>query len=261
MYQYLDKDSLLREHKEAEQKKLEQDKARKEEISKKLDQEIMTVRSEIEKNKDALHGLQSNRAFLLSLCPAKFLAERQQREAEKLKLLKNQWIGEHMANPALDYDIIFKTDDEIHEGVQMQFSFHGSTAPEQSNLKKTGPRDFSDHAKMKPKDWEHAFDTLFQLHLINVPNDFYSDKLYFRNTKELEDMFNKLELDNLQMIHQQQELEESYEDLLFKEERLHREMQSLYDEQNKARVELIAKIDASNAILHSLRRKTTDGLL
>ena len=29
----------------------------------------------------------------------------------------------HKADPDLDYDIIFKDDEEIHEGVKMQFSF------------------------------------------------------------------------------------------------------------------------------------------
>ena len=37
--------------------------------------------------------------------------------------LKRDWIMRHKADPDLDYDIIFKDDEEIHEGVKMQFSF------------------------------------------------------------------------------------------------------------------------------------------
>lgn len=142
---------------------------------------------------------------MLSLCPAEFLAERRERETQKRETLKQQWIAEHMENPSLDYDIIFKTDDEIHDGVKLQFSFHDkkdAAAAEKAKEKtKSSRKDYGDHAKMTPEDWEHAFDTLLSLHLINVPQGFYQDKLYFTNTKVLKDMFNKLELDNLQMIH------------------------------------------------------------
>ena len=77
----------------------------------------------------------------------------------------------------------------------------------------------------------------------------------------LKELFNKLELDNLQMIHQQQELEQSYEDLLGLEAKKKLELTQLYDEQNKTRVELKAKIDISQSILTSLRKKTTDGFI
>ena len=37
--------------------------------------------------------------------------------------LKVDWIMRHKADPELDYDIIFKDDDEIHDHVKMQFTF------------------------------------------------------------------------------------------------------------------------------------------
>lgn len=66
------------------------------------------------------------------------------------------WIAEHMANPALDYDIIFKNDDEIHDGEKLVFSFHGKDGAQQTDGRKKS-KDYSDHAKMTPKDWENAF--------------------------------------------------------------------------------------------------------
>lgn len=54
---------------------------------------------------------------------------------------------------------------------------------------------------MKPQDWDQAFNTLLQLHLIEVPPDYYKDELYFKNTRVIKELFDKLELDNLQMIH------------------------------------------------------------
>jgi len=63
------------------------------------------------------------------------------------------------------------------------------------------------------------------------------------------------------MIHQQQELEQSYEDLLIREQQVQQKLERMYEEQNKARMELKVKIDVSKAILSSLQRKTTDGFL
>ena len=122
---------------------------------------------------------------------------------QKREAIKKRWIKAHMANPQLDYDIIFKTDDEIHGHVKMQFSFQGKDAQGGAQqAKKTGSKDYSDHSKMKAQDWELAFNTLLELHLIEVTPDYYQDELYFTNTKVLKDLFDKLELDNLQMIHQ-----------------------------------------------------------
>jgi len=117
------------------------------------------VRSEIEKNKDALGSLVNNRDFLLSLCPKEFLEKRKQDHLQKREAIKKKWIADHIANPKLDYNIIFKTDDEIHEGAKMQFSFHGKDHLGTSNGQNQDPRakktvkDFSDHQKMKPQDW------------------------------------------------------------------------------------------------------------
>jgi len=102
---------------------------------------------------------------------------------------------------------------------------------------------------MKDEDWEKAFEELLKLHLIEVPSDYYADQLYFTNTKVLKDLFKKLELDNLQMIHQQQDQEESYDTLLAKEQQVHQNMERNFQEQHKAKVELDNKIEISKAYL------------
>ena len=112
---------------------------------------------------------------------------------------------------------------------------------------------------MKDEDWEKAFEGLLKLHLIEVPSDYYADQLYFTNTKVLKDLFKKLELDNLQMIHQQQDQEESYDTLLAKEQQVHQNMERNFQEQHKAKVELDNKIEISKAYLQTLRKKTSDG--
>ena len=58
-----------------------------------------------------------------------------------------------------------------------------------------------------------------------------------------------------------QELEQSYEDLLEKEQKQKEQLIQLYDEQNKGRIELRSKIDTNKSILTTLRKKTTDGFI
>ena len=41
----------------------------------------------------------------------------------RYEAVKDDWIRRHKADPDLDFDIVFKDDEEIHEGVKMQFSF------------------------------------------------------------------------------------------------------------------------------------------
>ena len=158
LHHYIAKDRALREKKEEDQKKLETEKAQKDDRIKKLDQEISTVRSEIEKNKDALQSLTTNQQFLLDLAEPEYRVKRKERISDKLEGLKRQWIADHMADPRLDYDIIFKTDDEIHDGEKMVFSFHGKDAVQgQETRPKKESKDYGDHAQMTLADWELAF--------------------------------------------------------------------------------------------------------
>ena len=55
------------------------------------------------------------------------------------------------------------------------------------------------------------------MHLVSVPDDYYQDELFFDNPEDLKGIFAKIEEDNLKMIHNCQEYQESYELLLEKE--------------------------------------------
>ena len=50
-----------------------------------------------------------------------------------------------------------------------------------------------------------------ELSLIDVPENFYEDALYFTNPDDLKGIFDKLEDENLSKIHEQQELASAYE--------------------------------------------------
>ena len=73
---YIGQDKALREKKEEEQKKLENEKLGKDDRIKKLDQQISIIKSDIDKHKDTLSNLTSNQEFLLSLSSQEFLENR-----------------------------------------------------------------------------------------------------------------------------------------------------------------------------------------
>lgn len=55
------------------------------------------------------------------------------------------------------------------------------------------------------------------LHLIDVPEDFYKEKLFFKDPDDLKQIFSKLEEENLSKIHEQQELTQALEILAHRE--------------------------------------------
>ena len=205
LHHYIAQDKALKEDKEEEQKQLEQSKASKEDKIKKLEAEISTVKSTIEKNKEALGNLQENQQFLLNLSPPEFIEERNAAMNKKREDLKKRWIQDHKADPRLDYDIIFKHDEDIHDGAKIQYSFHvtkeAQAGQDKRGMRQTG-KDFNDHSKMTEQDWEHAFHELLRSHLINVPDDYYTDKLHFSDPSHLTELFEKMSESCTKMIHE-----------------------------------------------------------
>lgn len=57
------------------------------------------------------------------------------------------------------------------------------------------------HAQITDEEWDFRFKQLLKLSLIDVPDDFYRDDLYFENPDDLKEIFQRLEDDSLKMIH------------------------------------------------------------
>ena len=87
-----------------------------------------------------------------------------------------------------------------------------------------------------------------------MPADFYKDELYFRDPEDLKEIFHKLEENNLKMIHEQQEQAENYEILLEREHLMRASLERDRDEHNKAKLELLAKIEIAQNILQILKK-------
>lgn len=63
--------------------------------------------------------MKQNQEFLLQLSGEKFRKQRKAEMDQKHEALKRDWIMRHKADPDLDYDIVFKDDDEIHDNIKM----------------------------------------------------------------------------------------------------------------------------------------------
>lgn len=54
---------------------------------------------------------------------------------------------------------------------------------------------------MTEKDWEQKFELLLKNDLIEVPDNYYNENLYFSDPHELNEIFTILEEKNLYLIH------------------------------------------------------------
>lgn len=54
---------------------------------------------------------------------------------------------------------------------------------------------------MTDKDWENKFEMLFNEDLIDLPDDFFDEQLYYSDPNELSNIFSELEEKNLYLIH------------------------------------------------------------
>ena len=64
---------------------------------------------------------------------------------------------------------------------------------------------------MTDKDWEGKFEMLMREDLIDLPQDFFDEQLYFNDPNDLNNIFGELEEKNLYLIHMSQEVEQSLE--------------------------------------------------
>ena len=257
LHQYIARDKQMKEEKEDQEKALVSEKLAKEDKIKQLDQKIAQAKSEIDKHKETLESLESNQNFLLLLSPDAFQKKRNEEQSRKKLTEKQAWIKRHKADPQLDYDIVYKDDEEIHENVRARFNFMNQQGGGGgADAKKKNARDWpQQHAQITNEEWEFRFEQLLGLSLIDVPDDFYRDDLYFEDPNDLTEIFSRLEEDNLKMIHDQQDLLQNYE-LLLQNEQLKRQMlESDFEEQDRARQELVSKIESSRSILALLKKR------
>ena len=161
------------------------------------------MKAEIEKNKDSLHELNKYKNFMLDLIPPEFRDQRQADIKARREKLRKDWIRKVKKDTQLDpkqYHIIFNDDEEIHENYKANFSVLKEQTTTQTGFgakerKSAIQKDW--RAAIPDSEWERRFEDLMALHLIDVPDDYYDDALFFQEPSELHSIFNKLEEENL----------------------------------------------------------------
>lgn len=202
-------DNKEKKDKELKEKQANAKRQEREEALKKVDMEIQQVRSDIEKHKDALNDLQMNQRFILELSPLEFRQQREARVKQKKEKALKEWLakirGIDMTEEQMH--IVFSEDEEIHDNIKIE-SIDDSN---QLTVKK-GKQDEKRKTK-RSKDnvsdqWlAQRFEQLLRLDLIELPDDYYEDKLFFDDTNALDQKFTQLEEDNLFYIHRIQDIE------------------------------------------------------
>ena len=138
--------------------------------------------------------MKQNQEFLLQLSGEKHRLHRKAEMDKKHEALKRDWIMRHKADPDLDYDIVFKDDDEIHDNIKMNFSFltQVPAGQDKATHKRTNREWRAIHASIPDSEWEQRFEQLMKLSLVDVPDDYYRDELFFTDPEELGQIFFKL---------------------------------------------------------------------
>ena len=96
----------------------------------------------------------------MQLSGEKFRSARHAEQEKKHEALKRDWIMRHKADPDLDYDIIFKDDDDIHDSIKMQFSFLLQQGPanQEKQARRTNREWRAIHATIPDNEWDQRFE-------------------------------------------------------------------------------------------------------
>ena len=108
---------------------------------------------------------------------------------------------------------------------------------------------------MNDKDWEAKFEMLFAEDLIAVEDDFYDEDLCFSDPNDLNMIFSELEEQNLYLIHQAQELEQSLETMKTEQTHIMEKLGGEVNLHKKNRNELNDQINESQKQLKELRQR------
>jgi len=113
--------------------------------------------------------------------------------------IKREWIAEHKRSTKDDH-IIFREDDELfsEEGQGLNQTLKSETTTARRGGK-IGPLN---RERMTDADWEAKFEMLMREDLIELPDEYQDERLYFENEGQLTTIFEELEETNLYQINQ-----------------------------------------------------------
>ena len=169
-----------------------------------------------------LGGLEEHKTFLVELSHTTWITEQDKQKKSKRDRIKRDWIDFHKKDRR-DDGVIFREDDDVFTNEASKAG--ASTVGDQVERKGEGPPATGGKAKktqaiqqlkrenMSERDWEAKFEFLLGEDLVELPEDFFDEDLFFTNPHDLNNIFSELEEKNLYLIHMSQEVEQSLETL------------------------------------------------
>lgn len=254
---FVEQDNNCTSEKEKEAEQQLNTRKLKEKDIKELDSEIQNLKSEIEKNKDVLSALEDHKEFLINLpfsnLPS-WLAEQERIKEEKRKQIKRRWIDFHKNNTRDDH-IIFREEDDYYN--DKQIGNPQKTEQIQKVVKRGGQGTLAQKKRetMNDKDWDLKFEQLWEEDLIDIPEDYFNERLFYSDPNELSDVFSDLEEKNLYLIHQSQEVEQSLETLKQQYENMKKDLGNQMRNNENDKMELDDKISEAKKNLNDLKRR------
>ncbi len=113
LMKFIESDNITTQDKEKEAEKQVALRKKKEAKIKKIDTKIANLKSDIEKNKDVLTGLESHKEFLVELSHPTWIAEQEKSKKQKRDKIKKEWIEIHKKDKRDDHIIFRENDDEL----------------------------------------------------------------------------------------------------------------------------------------------------
>lgn len=112
-------------------------------------------------------------------------------------------------------------------------------------MKELAPRDAKDQSAqqdgkvmMNDKYWNDRFESLLGQDLIDVPKDYYDEKILFEDQSQLMEVFSYLEEQNLKNIQSAQDIEQDLDKEKALEIRIHQEIGGEIDTQQAVKKDL-----------------------
>ena len=164
LIQFIESDNLTtnERNKAAEEATVER-KAAETKINE-LKGQIQNFKSDIDKNVDALNALEEHKRFLYTIFEKEdknWVEEQRQKRAKKLQKIKSDWIEFNKLHKDQFADDDFYLTDE-----------RGGGKPKNSRVSQS-------ENYMSDQYWSDQFDKRLNEDLIDVPNDFYDEVVYF----------------------------------------------------------------------------------
>lgn len=259
LIQFIESDNMTTSDRNKEAELATTERKQAENKIKGLDVKIQTVKSEIDKNEDQLKALEDHKQFLFHIFETdnpKWVEDQLAERERKLQKIKRKWITEAKENKdnlGDDDQFLSEFSRPADAGTSTQTASQLGGASGQGRYRN---RPGQPPKAMTDKDWEKRFEQLLKEDLIDVPEDFYDEKILFEEPEQLMQIFTNLEEKNLDIIKKSQDTEQTLEIKKQQEERTKLQIGGEIAIQEAAKHDLEQQIAQAEITLKDLEKQS-----